>query len=391
MNFQATFPRRSVRFLSLPFALCAALASTSAPLWAQENGGASTSSGAASSVVQDQAAGEVTSLASNGAGDFGGIARGAVTVRPGGESYASPNLRVAIIGATETGGDADLARRGMAAAYAAISALPGYANVLPSDVAAAMRTTTTKRDAIRQPEYQLLNKNKKVRADRTLSITLRPSDVTATSATYSVIAELIDAASGGLAGRGEATYTATEGVADIATTPLRNDNTNSLTPSAALARDVRVGPGASIRERAVDGAVARAVFDLNRPISVRGVVLNKMARSDTKGAPYFARISLGEMSGVRVGTPIEYLSPQGGTLGYGTIVDMAPGESLATVAPEAAYANLFTNCEVRNLDNPPLARAGRPAFSNEDREWSRFERSFGLALAVAGAAYLIAK
>lgn len=398
MNFQATSSHARARSLPLPIAVCAALAFASAPTWAQDNANnnannnASTStSGAASSSVQDQAAGEVTSLASNGAGDVGGVARGAVTVRPGGEAYSSPNLRVAIVGATETAGDAALARRGMAAAYAAISALPGYANVAPSDVAAAMRTTTTKRDAIRPPEYQLLNKNKKVRADRTMAITLRPGDANDTSATYSVTVDLIDAASGGLAGRGQATYTATEGVADIATTPLRNGTTNKVTPASNLSRDVVTGRNASIRERAVDGAVARAVFDLNRPISVRGVVLNKLARSDTKGAPYFARISLGELSGVRVGTPIEYLSPQGGTLGYGTIVDMAPGESLATVAPEAAYANLYMNCEVRNLDNPPLARAGRPAFSNDEREWSRFERSFGLALAVAGAAYLIAK
>lgn len=389
MIFQATSRAVPARFLCLPIAVCAAL--SLAPAHAQEN--ADDSSSATSSTVSAQASGEVTSLASNGAGDVAGIARGAVTVRPGGESYASPNLRVAIVGATHTGGDAVLARRGMAAAYAAISVLPGYANIAPSDVAAAMRTTTTKRDAIRPPEYQLLNKNKKVRADRTLAITLRPGEASDTSATYSVTVDLIDAASGGLAGRGEATYTATEGVADIATTPLRNSvaNTNGATPASNMARDVATGPNASIRERAVDGAVARAVFDLNRPISVRGVVLNKMARSDTKGAPYFARISLGELSGLRVGSPIEYLSPQGGTLGYGTIVDMAPGESLATVAPEAAYGNLFTNCEVRNLDNPPLARAGRPAFSNEEREWARFERSFGLALAIAGAAYLIAK
>ena len=392
MISQATSRAVPARFLCLPIAVCAALAL--APAHAQEN--ADTSSSTATSVADQAAIDQATKAAaftepSHGAGDVSPETRGAVTVRPGGELYASPNLRVAIVGATETGGDAALARRGLAAAYAAISVMPGYSNIPPSDVAAAMRTTTIKRDAIRPPEYQLLNKNKKVRADRTLSITLRPGEASDTSVTYSVVAELIDAASGGLAGRGEGSFTATEGGQDIATTPLRSGNASSLTPSAALARDVRLNRDASIRERAVDGAVARAVFDLNRPISVRGVVLNKMARSDTKGAPYFARISLGELSGVRVGSPIEYLSPQGATLGYGTIVDMAPGESLATVAPEAAYGNLFTNCEVRNLDNPPLSRAGRPAFSNEEREWARFERSFGLALAIAGAAYLIAK
>lgn len=395
-----TFARLALARPALPLALCAALAFSAVSARAQDAGGtdASTSanasanasaSGGVSSAVRDQAAGEILSDPSHGAGDAQNISRGAVTVRPGGELYASPNLRVAIVGATETGGDADMARRGMAAAYAAISVLPGYANIAPSEVAAAMRTTTAKRDAIRPPEYAVLNK--KLKADRTLAITLRPSDATATSASYSATVDLIDASTGGLAGRGEATYTATEGVSDIATTPLRSNNTNTSTPASNLARDVTTRGEASIRERAVDGAVARAIFDLNRPVSVRGVVLNKMARSDTKGAPYFARISLGETTGVRVGTPIEYLSPQGETLGYGTIVDMAPGESLATVAPEAAYGNLYVNCEVRNLDNPPLARAGRPAFSNDEREWSRFERSFGLALAIAGAAYLITK
>lgn len=376
-----------------PLALCAALVFPMTSALAQDGAGAKTSTESSSATEQagtDQAAKAAAFTGpSHGAGDTATETRGAVTVRPGGEIYTSPNLRVALVGATETGGDIAMARRGMTAAYAAISVTPGYENIAPSAVASAMRTTTTKRDAIRPPDYQILRQ--KVKADRTMSVTLRPGDATDTAATYTVIVELNDANSGGLAGRGEGTFTATVDGTDIATTPLRNGNASSVTPSAGLARDVRVNRNASIRERAVDGAVARAVFDLNRPISVQGVVLNKMARSDTKGAPYFARTSLGELSGVRVGTPVEYFSPQGASLGFGTIVDLAPGESLATVAPEAAYGNLFVNCEVRTLDNPPLARAGRPAFSNDEREWSRFERSFGVALAIAGAAYLIAK
>jgi hypothetical protein len=376
MISSATFSSRFLARRALSLGLCAALALTSAAAHAQD----ATST---SSVAPDQA--------NSGATETVSVNRGAVTVRPGGEIYSTANLRVAIVGATETSGDVDLARRGLAAAYAAIASLPGYQNVSPAAVSAAMRTTTPKRDAIRQPDYIVLNKNKSVRADRTLAVTLRPGDATGTSATYTAIVELIDAASGGLAGRGEATFTATEGQADIATTPLTQNGATSVTPAANLARDVRVGQAASVRESAVDGAVARAVFDLNRPISVRGVVLSKMARTDTKGAPYYARISLGEMTGVRVGTPIEYLSPQGDSLGFGTIVDMAAGESLATVAPENAYANLYINCEVRNLDNPPLARAGRSAYANDEREWKRFEKSFGIALAVAGAAYLAFK
>ncbi len=401
MIFQATSPclalprLASTRPAMLPAALCVALAFSTASAHAQEAGlPASTSSTSSSlaqagSVAQAQAAGEVSSGASNGASDTAGVSRGAVTVRPSGESYVTNDLRVAIVGATETGGNAALARRGMVAAYAAISVLPGYQNISPAEVADAMRATTLKRDALRVPEYAVLSK--KVKADRTLSVTLRPGDSTATSATYSVVAELIDTRSGGLAGRGEGSYTATEGVADIATTSLRNVNANSVTPSASLARDVRAGRSASLQERAVDGAVARAIFDLNRPLSVQGAVLNKTARSDGKGAPYFARLSLGEMSGVRVGTPVEYLTPQGTSIGFGTIIDLAPGESLATVAPEAAYANLFVNCQVRTLDNPPLARAGQSAFVKDEREWARFERNFGIAAAIAGAAYLIAR
>ena len=326
---------------------------------------------------------------SSGAGQTVTESRGSVTVRPGGEVYSTANLRVAIVGATETGGDVALARRGMAAAFAAVSALPGYTNIAPGDIARAMRTTTTKRDAVRPPDYAVLRQ--RLKADRTLSVTLRPGDATGESAAYSAVVELIDTTSGGLVGRGEGAFTATAGGADIATAPLNTNGANSVTPSANLARDVRVSPNASVAERAVDGAVARAVFDLNRPIQVRGVVLNKIARSGVKGAPLFTRISLGELSGARVGTPIEYLSPQGERIGFGTIVDLAPGESLATVAPEAAYGNLHMNCEVRSLDNPPLARAGSPVYSNDEREWARFERSFGLALGIAGAAYLAFK
>jgi hypothetical protein len=337
---------------------------------------------------EDQAAGEATTGPTSGAGTSVSVPRGSVTVRPGGEAYVSPDLRVALVGATETGGDVASARRGLAAAYAAISVLPGYTNIAPTEVASAMNTRRAKRDALRVPEYELLRT--RVRADRTLSVTLRPGDISDASASYTAVVELTDTVSGGLAGRGEGTFTATADATDIATDAPENA-AGITVPSANLARGVRVGAAATARERAVDGAVARAVFDLNRPMLVRGVVLHKIARADGRGAPYHARISLGEMSGARVGTPVQYLSAQGDTLGYGTIVDMAAGESLATVAPEAAYANLYINCEVRTLDNPPLARAGRTAGTRDEKEWSRFERQFGTALAVASLIYLATK
>ncbi len=399
MIFQATSPSVSARLIrsrpaTLPVALCLALALSGSAAHAQNSGGTSSSTATSStSAASDQAAIDQATKAgaftgpSHGAGDTSPETRGAVTLRPGGELYVTPNLRVALVGSTETGGNVALARRGMAAAYAAISVTPGYANISPAEVASAMQATTIKRDALRVPEYT--NLRKKIKADRTLSITLRPGDATGASATYTAVAELIDTSSGGLVGRGEGAFTATDGGTDIATTPLRNGYASSLTPSAGLARDVRMNRNASVQERAVDGAVARAIFDLNRPLSVQGVVLNKSATSNTKGAPYFARISLGEMSGVRVGTTVEYISPQGRAIGFGTIIDLAAGESVATVAPEAAYGNLFTNCLVRTLDNPPLARAGASAYTKDERDWSRYERDFGIALAVVGAAYLL--
>jgi hypothetical protein len=384
---------------ALPFAvpalaLCATISGfVPSAVHAQDTpseGTASTSAALTDQVSIDQATRTAVSTGpAHGAGDTTSETRGAVTVRPGGEVYSTPDLRVAVVGATETGGDANQARRALAAAYAAISVLPGYTNVLPREIAAATRSASLKRDALRTPEHQLLRQRAK--ADRTLSITVRPGDVTGDVATYTAVAELKDTTTGGLVGRGEGSFTATAGGADVATTPLAVSGGSSVTPSADLARDVRVNRNASVRERAVDGAVARAVFDLNRPLILRGAVLNKMARTGTKGAPLLTRISLGEMVGARTGAPVEFLSPQGTRIGYGTIVDLAAGESVATFAPEAAFGNLFINCEVRMLDNPPLARAGQPAFNIDEREFARFERQFGLALAIAGGIYLATK
>lgn len=310
----------------------------------------------------------------SGAGETTAIPGASVTVRPGRTSYVTPDLRTAVVGATETGGNVEIARRALAAASAAISVLPGYATIPAAEVARAMRNL--KRDALRVPEFQAMKKA--IRADRALSVTLSPGTISDAEASYTAVAELYDTTTGGLVGRAEETYSATPDNAN----PARVNE--STIPAANVARGALVdAPTGTLTERAADGAIARAVFALNAPILQRGVVLNKNAFAGTTGAPLVARISLGERSGMRVGTPIVYFAPDGRQVAFGTIVDLGAGESLATIAPESAFSQIMVNSEVRNIDNPPVARAGAPQRTQDEREWRQFERRFGVALVVA--------
>ncbi len=311
---------------------------------------------------------------------------GAVTVRPGKSLYVTPDLRTAVVGATELSGNVDLAKRGMAAAMAAISVLPGYTDIAPRELATAMQGF--KKDALRAPEYQALKKS--VRADRVLSITLEAGENNDNLSTYSAVAELFDTTTGGLAGRGEGSYTATPNNANPARVP------ESTLPASNVARGNTVdAPTGTLQERAVDGAIARAVFALNDPLITRGVVLHTIvpeqikSKKSTVAAPYYARISLGEMAGARNGASVEYYSPQGQRLAFGTIVDIGPGEALATIAPENAFPNIHTNYEVRMTDNPPLGRAGRTSAQSYESDWRSFETQFGISLGVALATSLI--
>ena len=305
---------------------------------------------------------------------------GAVTVRPGKSSYVTPDLRVAVIGATELGGNVDMARRGMAAAMAAISVLPGYTDIAPRELSTAMQGF--KKDALRLPEYQALKKA--VKADRVLSITLEAGENSDNVSTYSAVAELFDTTTGGLAGRGEATFTATPADGNPERVP------ESTLPASNVARGKLVdGTVGTLQERAVDGAIARAVFALNDPLITRGVVLHTIvpeqirAKKGNVAAPFYARISLGEMTGVRNGAAVEYYSPQGQRLAFGTVVDIGPGEALATIAPENAFPSIHTNYEVRVTDNPPLGRAGRTSAQNDESDWKDFETKFGVSLGIA--------
>ena len=161
----------------------------------------------------------------HGAGQTTSVAGTSVTVRPGRRSYVTKDLRTAVVGATDAGGDVTSARRGMAAAYAAISILPGYTNVPASEVSGAMQDI--KADALRVPEYLYLKK--KLKAERALSITLTPGDITDASATYTAVAELIDLTSGGLVGRGEETFSATPDNAQRPASPP-SSNIENATP-----------------------------------------------------------------------------------------------------------------------------------------------------------------
>jgi hypothetical protein len=311
----------------------------------------------------------------NGAGATTAVPQSSVTVRPGRSSYVTPDLRTAIVGATDTSGDIGLARRGLAAAAAAISVLPGYTAIPGADVARAM--SSLKKDALRLPEYQYLKKA--TRADRALSVTLTPD----AGGAYSAIAELYDTTTGGLVGRGESTFAPTANTSDVAdaTTPTGNTARGSLVTNTA----------GTDTERAIDGAVARAVFALNNPVIQTGVVLNTRGNGTAQGAPLTARITLGERIGMRVGTPVEYLA-NGEPIAYGTIVDLGAGEAVATIAPESAFSRIGVNTIVRNVDNPPVSRSGAPARVQDAKEFARFEREFGIAFAtVAIGYYLLAR
>lgn len=323
----------------------------------------------------------------SGAGATLAVPGASVTVRPGRQSFVTPDLRTAVVGATETGGNIEMARRALAAAAAAISVLPGYTAIPAGEVARGMQNL--KKDALRVPEFQAMKKA--IRADRALSVTLTPGNIGESDASYTAVVELYDTTTGGLVGRTEETYAAT------------GDNAAALpeatTPDAATARGTLVqGNTGTVTERAVDGAIARAVFALNAPIIQRGVVLNKNAFAGTTGAPLVARISLGEKSGMRVGTPIVYFAPNSApnpdgaptsgpnnrrVVAFGTIVDLGAGESLATIAPESAFSQIIVNSEVQNTDNPPVGRSGASQRTQDEREWRQFEKRFGLALVVA--------
>jgi len=304
-------------------------------------------------------------------------------------------LKAGVVAATDTSGNLEMATRGLAIANAALSRSPGYSVVGPREVAGSLSKSN-----IRWPfttvDYQKLRKTLKI--DRALAVAVTPGDISDSSAAYTAVVELYDTATGGLVGRGEGTSTyspppapadATAGApteappADATTPPA---DTNATAPAAATAGTTL--PDAPVvnndwQLRAVDAAVINAVNAMNQPASLQGIVISR-----TDG--YLSRISLGELQGVRNGTRIEYLS-NGQVIAYGTIIELGRGDSLVTVAPEAAAPAIHGNMVVRTATIPALGLAGPTSAQIEEKEWKKFEKDFGISAAIAGAAYLIFK
>jgi hypothetical protein len=321
---------------------------------------------------------------------------GAVTVTPGG-TYTS-GLRVAVISATDTAGDAVTAQRAFLAANMAIARTRGYMAIPQKTVAAAMKERNgidmrgpnqqrgTSDGTFGEPaagetrlpvdamDYKRIGKATK--ADRALSIIVTRGDSSDTSATVSAIAELYDTKNGGLVGRGEGTFTATvevpaEGVA--ADTAKDHPVVNGRARTAAATAE-------AAQARAVGGAVYRAIAELGRPLELRSTVVSLPG-------PYKTRIAAGELQGLRVGSRIEYLE-RDTPIAYGTVIDTDSLGAVATVAPESAFSRVFINMDVRNVSNPTKSRAGMSSMKQNERDFAEFERDFGVGLIAAALLYL---
>ena len=272
---------------------------------------------------------------------------GTVAAVPGGPAIVG--VPVIIAAAIDTSGNADTAKRALIVANAALKATPGYAPAAQSHYApltAANAAAALKGTAWSYPftatDYQKMGKASKASHAMTISVT------PAADGTYSAVTEMFRTKDGALTGYGKGT------------TPV------SATPETAL-----------------DTAVAAAVIALGETATIPGVVISKPAG-------YMARVTLGTLGGARGGARVEYLGNDGEPIAYGTIVDIAAGESLATVAPETAFPGLYISQRVRLVSNPSEKRA-LPDFTKiQEKDYKDFERNFGISLAIAGAVYLIA-
>lgn len=286
-----------------------------------------------------------------------------VTVTPGGRAVVG-GLRTAVVSATDTSGDVKAANAALLAANVALGRAVGFNAVPASEVASALSRITVN-DQMEAKDFMAVGKSTK--AARALVVSVTPGDASDASASYRAVAELFDTATGGLVGRGDGVFTATaDSVTADAPTPAPA-NTGSLA-------DV-------LRNRALSGAIYQAVNELNRPASFRGIVVSM-------SGPYQARISLGERAGVRNGARIEYLR-EGAVVGFGSVFDVGNGESVATIAPEAAAPLINVNTDVLVVSNPSAARAGKTSREIDDAEFKKFERDFGISAAIAGIAYYV--
>ena len=264
----------------------------------------------------------------------------AVGVVPGNPTRVGAITIVAA--AIDTSGNAETARRALGFANAALRATPGYSPMAASDYAPLSEKLA--KDALKTDwgwpftasDYQKIGKLGK--APNAMTIAVTPVD-----GGYDAVAEMYDTKRGALVGYGKASATGEEG--------LQN-------------------------------AVGDAVMQLGVTATLDGIIISK-----PNG--YLARLSLGTNAGGRGGARVEYLDGAGNPIAYGTIFDIAPGEALATVAPETAYSRLNINSRVRIVDNPTVKRA-LPDFTKlGDQEFKSFETKFGISLVAAAAVYFI--
>lgn len=310
----------------------------------------------------------VLALALCAAGSHTGFAAevrtgGTVTVTPGGRTVVG-GMRTAVVSATDTSGDTDAAKAALLAANVALGRVSGFSAVPASEVASAFGKLKLSDNFVAK-DYVAIGKGTK--APRALVVTVSPGEAGEQSASYRAVAELYDTATGGMVGRGDGTFTATaEALAADTTTPA---TTNTGDTAEVLGN------------RALSGAVYQAINELNRPATFRGIVVSMPDA-------YQARISLGERTGLRSGARLEYLRGNE-VIGFGSVFDVGRGESVATIAPEAAAPFIGVNTEVRTVSNPTAGQAGKSARELDDAEFKRFEREFGISAAIAGIAYYI--
>ena len=271
-----------------------------------------------------------------------GSMAGTVGVVPAGPSTRVGAVTV-VAAAIDTSGDADVAKRALGYANEALKATPGYSPMPSSEYAPLsekLAKEATKTDwgwPFTASDYQKIGKLSKAPSAMTIS-------VTPVAGGYDAVAEMYDTKRGALVGYG---------------------------------KDGATG------EDALQTAIGRAVTKLGQTATLSGIIISK-----PNG--YLARLSLGSISGARGGARVEYLDGAGNPVAFGTIFDIAPGESLATVAPETAHPELVVNGRVRIVNNPTEKRA-LPNFTQlSDKEFNDFQKEFGVALAVSAAVYFLA-
>ncbi|MBW3635865.1 MAG: hypothetical protein KY445_05280 [Armatimonadetes bacterium] len=251
-------------------------------------------------------------------------------------------MPVIVAAAIDTTGDADAARRALRAAQTALRSTNGYAPAGDATYS-AMAGAAAKNGGWAWPfsatAYQNIGKASKMARAMTISVT--PGG----DGSYSAVAEMFDTKNGGIVGYGRGSSQLAEG--------------------------------------ALEASVSEAVAALGQSAVIPGIIVSKPDGG-------LARLSLGTTSGARGGARVEYLGENGEPIGVGTIIDIAAGEALATVAPETIYPGLFINQRVRLVSNPSVQSALPTAGQLFDKDYKQFERNFALSLGVAAAVYYLA-